>query len=362
MQLDTATKTKYETEAPELLSAVDTGEAEWIMRRDPNTDYCVKFEGGLCGIHKQFGTAFLGDACHFYPRVTRSLGEITLMTAALSCPEIARLSLFEGNLNQFETLPVDRVPYSLKDYLPAGLEPARAFETHKKLLELTLDESASPERILLRLYNISHALARIDIKSWPDAVPFYWKQAEARLPEPFIKYEDPFNLLHALFGLMQAAKKTARPGLEQTLREMEQALQVTLNRENLSILTTANSLNAWQSMQQCWQLDWAPVMKPLLHRWIAMQLSIGLFPFAGFGGNMAERALIIALRFATLKLALMSACSLQGKIPSEEDILRIVQSLARFMDHLADPTLSLAIYKEAGWTDESRLRALLEGE
>lgn len=362
MQLDTATKAKYEIEAPELLSAVDTGEAEWIMRRDPNTDYCVKFEGGLCGIHKQYGTPFLGDACHFYPRVTRRLGDITLMTAALSCPEVARLSLFEDTIEPFDALVVDRVPFSLKDYLPDGLPAEHALVIHQQILRLALDQTLSPERILLRLYNISHSLARISLESWPTAIGFYWNQADTRLPEPFIKYEDPFNLLHALFGLMAAAKKTTRPGLEQCLREMEQALDVQLNRETLSIMTTANSLNAQQLMAGRWNREWAPALKPLLHRWIAMQLSIGLFPFAGFGGNMAERALIIAVRFATLKLALMSACSLQNQLPPEADILRIVQSLARFLDHLADPTLSLAIYKEAGWTDEARLRALLGDE
>src|SRR5690349_1055310 len=76
MQVDDVTLARYRKDAPELLGAVEASqEAPWIMRKDPATNFCVKLEGGLCGIHKQYGDAFLSDACHFYPRVTRALGE-----------------------------------------------------------------------------------------------------------------------------------------------------------------------------------------------------------------------------------------------------------------------------------------------
>src|SRR5579871_6894344 len=73
MQLDNATYERYRARSPELLEAVSGEEGQRIMRRDPKTDFCVKFDGGLCGIQKQHGENFLGDACYFYPRVTRRL-------------------------------------------------------------------------------------------------------------------------------------------------------------------------------------------------------------------------------------------------------------------------------------------------
>src|SRR5687768_14752127 len=95
MQVDDAMVERYRQQAPELLDAVTTGhDGGHIMRRDEKTDYCVKFDNGLCSIHRDYGSDFLGDACHFYPRVTRRLGDKAVMTAALSCPEVARLSLF----------------------------------------------------------------------------------------------------------------------------------------------------------------------------------------------------------------------------------------------------------------------------
>ena len=74
MQLTAETVAKYKAEAPELMDAVSTGEAEFIMKRDPVTDTCVKFEGGWCGIHRDYGEAFLGDACQFSPAFRVRLG------------------------------------------------------------------------------------------------------------------------------------------------------------------------------------------------------------------------------------------------------------------------------------------------
>src|SRR6185369_3566751 len=72
MQLGDKTRVMYEEKAPELLSAVAGEPGQYVMRRDPKTDYCVKFTGGLCGIQQQYGEAFLGEACYFYPRMTRA--------------------------------------------------------------------------------------------------------------------------------------------------------------------------------------------------------------------------------------------------------------------------------------------------
>jgi hypothetical protein len=48
-----------------------------------------------------------------------------------------------------------------------------------------------------------------------------------------------------------------------------------------------------------------------------------------------------------------------GKIIDDAQVVRIVQSLSRVLDHLADPELSLKIYEEPGWLREPRLRALM---
>lgn len=360
MQLDEATLERYKQEAPELLGAVEpSSESPWIMRKDPASGKCIKFEGGLCGIHKQYGDRFLGDACHFYPRVTRALGDTIVMTATLSCPEIARLALQEENPCSLETASLDRVPQQMKNYLPAGLSAAEALAIHQTFLDACNKEGALAEDIFLHIAAASRSLDLVAQKDWPRAVPFYLKNTAALLP-PQIDPTDPFNLLHALAGLIIASHKPPSERLTQTLADMEKALAVTLDWQNVTIHTTGDSLPAWLRMKALWEQAGEARFAPVLRSWLQMQLSLALYPFAGLGSNLGERTTLIGVRLATVKLALMSAGIVHGPDFSADHVIRILQSLSRFLDHLGDAAFSLSIYKETGWVQEGRLHGLLK--
>lgn len=359
MQLSEQTVARYKADAPELLDAVTSGEAQHIMKRDPNTDYCVKFDAGWCGIHAKYGTDFLGDACHFFPRVTRGVGDEAVMTASLSCPEVVRLAVMQPGGFDWQESKADRLPHSLKNYAPTQLDAEKTKAVHQAFVAAALDDSVTPEQTLMRIRSVSASLEAVDVASWAMAVPFYLKNADSRIPAPEVQIADPFNLLNALQGLIGASRKTSRPRLEWTLRDMEQALKVNLDWERLTILTGNESLSAWHEMSERWQREWATHFAPLLRRWLATQLSVSFFPFAGFGNSLADRATILGVRFATVKLALMSACQMKDGCIDEDATVRVMQSLARFMDHLADPELSMNIYTETGWVRESRLAALI---
>ncbi len=359
MQLTQETVDKYKKDAPELLDAVTSGEAEHIMRRDEETDYCIKFDKGWCGIHAKYGTEFLGDACHFFPRVTRQLGDKTSMTASLSCPEVARLTLLaENGFAPIET-ETDRVPFSLKDYVTDDMPAEKAWELHQFFLHAVGDESITPERAVGRLRSLSESLSRLPKSSWPEAAAFYWKSADGIAVPSEPNPVDPFNLLNALQGLIGAARPSKRDRLMETIGDMEKALKVKLNWETLGIQLADDSAQASADMWAAWDASYAKHFAPFLHRWLQAQLSVGMFPFAGLAETMQEKVTLLGVRLATLKLALASACAVKGEAIDDAQAIRIVQSLARFLDHLADPTLSLQIYTETGWVKEARLRGLL---
>lgn len=357
MQVDAGMVEKYRREAPELLEAVTSGEAEFIMRRDLETDYCVKFEAGWCGVHKTRGTDFLGDACHFFPRITRQLGDVALQTASLSCPEVARLTLLQTDAFTPQEVSVERLPYSLKNYLPEGMDTAEALAIHQAFIDKAGDATDSAEMILCALHSVAQSLEVLPQSQWAEAVPMYLTLAKGRIPQPEAHPADPFNLFFALLGLVGAAPPSKRPRLEAVISAIQQALAIQPPSEaGGSVALGAENLAAWQQMQIRWQAE-AAAWQPSLKRWIQAQLSVALFPFAGFGHSLSERITIIAVRFATLKLALMAEMTQNGL--TEDAFIRIAQSIARFMDHLADPTLSMQIYTETGWTKPVRLLALL---
>ena len=358
MQLDVGTKEKYE-KIPELQDAFDTGEAEWIMKRDPKTDYCTKFDNGLCSIHAKYGDEMLGDACNFFPRITRKIGDEMVMTASLSCPEVARLALFSDNNAEWQDSTIERTPASMIDYTSDELSDADKIAVHHAFTAACVSDDTPSERMVSRVLSVIISLEMLGTDSWAAAVPFYLNNADSRLQPAEQNPNDPFNLLYALIGLIDASRPTSRPRLEHTIADMEKALNVSFTRDPLMIQTSEHSYPAWLEMDQRWRSEWSGELDIILKRWLSAELSTSFFPFAGLGNTMAERGILMAVRFATVRLALQAACVAHDGIPPEDEIIRVVQSLARFLGHLADPTLSLKIYEETGWTKETRLRALV---
>jgi lysine-N-methylase len=360
MQLDTATQERYRAHAPALLDSVAGAGESAIMKRDPKTDYCVKFEGGLCGIQRDHGELFLGDACYFYPRSARALGDVRTMTATLSCPEIARLALLQGDDAFADTeIPIDRMPLSLTDYLPGTLNSAQAMAIHRAFLAAALDDRAAPERNAMHLFTAATSLSRITATAWQGAVPFYLQHADASLLPPEPRDTDPVYLLQALCGLVAAAKYVHHVRLMHTIRDMEQALHVTIRWDTLAIAALPDSAHASASLHQRWEREWKARYAPMLRRYLAMQVSLAAFPFAGFGHTLPQRAAVIGIRFATVRLALMSVLQATSGAPAESDVIRAVQSISRFLDHLAEADFSIKIYEETGWLQQTRLRGLL---
>src|SRR5690606_30607662 len=130
-----------------------------------------------------------------------------LMTATPSCPEIMRLLLREDSALAFEPVSVDRLPVTVKDYLPAEMTSEQALDIHHAFLAAVDDMSVSPEHIYLRIAHASRALERIDKNLWHKAAPGYLRLADGSLPAAETRIEDPFNLLHALCGLVVASHK-----------------------------------------------------------------------------------------------------------------------------------------------------------
>jgi len=359
MQLSAKTVEKYKAEAPELLDAVSTGEAEFIMKRDPVTDYCVKFDAGWCGVHAKYGAAFLGDACHFFPRATRAVGDTKVMTLAPSCPEATRLMLYGDAPFTLVAREDIRVPDSLKQYQPEALASDAVIALHQWFLDAVAAPGEPASKQLLRLRMACEGLSAQPVNSWPEAAAFYLKMADSRIPAAEVNPADALHVLNALQGLVGAAKATSRPRLMQVMEMMANAMAVTLEWETLQVIASEATATRLQDMARAWHGGYAKAYDSVLKRYLQSQLSLALFPFSGLGDTLDERVLIIAVRFATVQLALCSASVIAEDVLPHEDVVRIIQSLSRFMDHLADATFSLKIYHEVGWNRAARLRGLL---
>ncbi len=360
MQVDSVTLEKYKNSASELLDAVEQdNDGTFIMRKDHETSYCVKFVDGKCGIQLKYGEDFLGDACYSYPRITRSAHDTNIITATMSCPEIARLALYGGNPFVIEDVSPSRVPQEIKNIPDTELSLEDTLAIHKLFIAATEDESAGAEQVFARISSVSRSLVRIEKKGWRGAAGMYFRLADGSLPAPEKNINDPFNLLHSLCGLVVASKKSVPPRLQQTISEMEIALHAKLDWQNVLINTSDESIAAYNNLQKLWVGEMQVAYTPLLKRWLAGQISAAFYPFAGLGATLTEKITIIGVRLALVKLALISTYSVNNGKPHQDDVVRVVQSLSRLMEHLADPKFSLEIYTETGWIKENRMLGLI---
>lgn len=360
MQVDSKTLELYKKSAPELLEAVESdGDVGFVMRKEPQSGCCVKLENGKCSIQAKYGEEFLGDACFLYPRITRSVGDSCIVTATMSCPEIARAVLYREDRILFENFSAPRIPQEVRNIFSDGLTLDDVINVHSSFLAATKDESASAVKVFARIASVSRSLQRVEQKDWARAVQLYFRLADSSVPAPEKNINDPFNLLHSLCGLVAASKKPVPPRLKQTISEIEQALCVSLDWKNVLIKTSDESLEAYNKIRKLWDSGAEEKYSSLFKKWLAAQFSASLYPFAGLGQTLSERITIIGVRFAILRLAFMSLYSINGGDPHQDDVVRVTQSLSRFLDHLADPEFSLRIYAETGWGRENRMIGLL---
>src|SRR4051812_31360961 len=71
VKVGTKHRALYAKEAPELLDALDIIHC---MKHDAH-GRCIKLEDGLCNIQNKYGTDFLSDSCHFYPRIMHKIDD-----------------------------------------------------------------------------------------------------------------------------------------------------------------------------------------------------------------------------------------------------------------------------------------------
>lgn len=351
MQVDPPSAARMCSTSPSLADALLTEGATTLMRRDTATDHCVKFSQGLCRIHQEYGAEMLGDACYFYPRIHRAFGESTVVSMAISCPEAARLMLADEQALESVPYMTARMPHHAPNYLPPGISSAAALAIHEQFLAIARDPDIRVEHALMRISAIARGLMHQQPSAWVEALSLYVSLADSRIAAAQPHAADVFNLMHALQGIMRATHRPQQ-ALETRLMRMADQLGMTFLESGAVSLRDDALSRGLALMAKTKAME--EQLQPLLKRYLAAELSQAHFPFAGFGKTLEDRVTVIGVRFATVKYMLAASGELDASGASS-----IIASLARCLDHLEDPALSMSIYREVGWHLEGRLRALI---
>lgn len=342
MQVEDKTFEKYKSAGLENTVTYDGQNGEIrAMRRNSETDSCIKLENGICSIHAAFGPDMLSDACYFFPRILRRYNDNAFISASLSCPEITRLALTEPGTAVVEVTE-PRQPQGLKD-IDTGLNFEGALKTSQEFLNIChYDEP--PEKIMLRIYAASLSLTRIAKPDWPNAAGFVLKTSVDRLAKADLQEKDQQHVLLTFAGIFHATKKKLQPRLAEIITQAENYLGVKIDWQSLSLApalkTTAHKNN----------------LDAILRKYLAAQLNFINYPFGGIGAALPEKARILAFKFALTKLFLQSLGHFD-----EANVIQAIQAPAKIIDHLAEPTLLLTLMDEFNWNNDARIAGLISG-
>lgn len=351
MPSDAHQRAMYAQKAPQLLESLD---AEGNFKQQSPGGFCVEFRGGKCGIHAAQGTAMLGDSCHFYPRVVRRLGDELRVAAQLSCPETLRLLLTLETPFTLVATPMERLPLRLRDVTPDALRGEEASPIVDFFIGAAGDAASDLATILRRL--VAYAQFAPPLNDWND-----WLTLGTSLPPPRVQPTNPQMILYALCLQIATAPRIARPGLDAVVAQMQTALNCRMDWETRVIHPAQDASERCAALHSAWRSRGARTAEPWLRRWLQAQLALAAFPFGGaFAAERTEAMRLLAVRFATLRLALICHASAEGDAPPIAQAMTIIQSLARFIDHVADAELLRLIHRDAGWSDLAGLSGLLE--
>lgn len=355
---DQLTLGKWKNEAPELLDFIEEKPGlGCALKFDKTTGLCPKLENGWCGIHKKYGETFLTDTCHLYPRITRGLGDATLVSASISCPEIARLIFMSEQPFALRLAEAARIPSGLKQYLPEGLNQDEALALHQHFMHAAVEASA--EQALMRMAAFAHRYNNLPLAKWPQALSAGWKLIDRRIPTPQPDRRDPFFLLIVLATLIKSTGIAPSGRLQEVIAMMERSLACELLWEQATVNTQADSFSRAAELQRQWHENYAQAMQPILSRILQSLLAACHYPYAGIGEAPVQKMAWIASHYATIRLGLMVTCDAEQGMPPPDKIIQIAQTITRVLEHLGDLNFALPMYEEAGWLKLDRVVGLL---
>lgn len=355
INVDKHTAKKY-SRKHDLRNAMTDSPNGRVVCRDGNGT-CVKFEDGLCGIQKKYGEEYLSDTCSFYPRSGRFFGRHLYLSATLSCPETAKNALFGDAPFAVSAGEIHREPPWKTDLLADEMDNATVHTITEAILARVQDSTHSAEKHMAALIGLADSLDELPLAAWQPAVQRHMESPVPLLVAAKSHPDDLALLLQAFLKILVSDEIQYRSRVYLTIRDAERALGITFNWETGDI-TSHDDGAAWRETTRIWQ-EQGGTMQETLRRWLGAQVCLWVYPFSGISTSAKRKTIAFALHFALVRLGLMAACRAQGgNLPQDEQI-RVIQSIARTMDHLVEEEGFFELFPRKEWHDSARLRGLV---
>lgn len=299
---------------------------------------CIHLEArGLCSIQAQQGADYLPETCRDYPRLRLTSDTREVFSAALSCPEIARLALFEQGRRplfdrRFSTPEVDprgdpggdpvtihldrlvasvmdekRFPLNVKIYfLGATLSRLSLLAARDELSEMTLKKAR--ETFKQDLFDVNLAIKTNKLRPDPSIAGSFWGAVHKLGKDRHLYGQDPNTDPLAAIG---ALLENGTSNKDSVYTEI---YQIVLNRRQTARTTYGASLD------------------DVFEKYLRVAFMNNGFPWKPASANYIAAFINSVLPFALMQLTWWMTAG-ATKPPGREDIMRIVYQTERSLGH-----------------------------
>jgi len=302
---------------------------------------CPMMSGeGLCRIQLKYGEPYLCDVCAVYPRHANEVGGVREQSLSASCPEAARLILFQPDGLEFDEVLLDAGARALvtgridpESRLAAGTPEAAFWALRILTIQILQNRSyALDDRLLMLGLFYEKAQELVDggqgdqLADWAQG---FGGMIESEAVRPLLRSFQPKTdvKLTLLNILLQA-----RDGMG--IRSARYADALARCRSGLGLREGAALEEVVPAYEHACREYYEPFISEhgyLLENWLVNHVFKTLFPL--HTPSLYEDFCLLALHYAWVKLLLVGM-SAQGQGLSNEDVLLAVQSYSKEVEHV----------------------------
>jgi lysine-N-methylase len=297
---------------------IKTSNEDWaVISLDEQGGCPFLNEKKLCQIHAKAGEQALSNTCKTYPKVSNLIGGNKYETLGISCPEVARIILFDPNAFQFEALDSGHKA-------PAKPSPVWLEKSYEYSLELLIGAQLDWEQALLAiglLLKTTESARQYQVPITELDTRYEQLQRFAKsglLTEQFNKIsynsEPQRNLFTAIHNeLCQTHSRNLRP----RFTELNQSVLLACNEENEFSISVLNL--SWNEKVLPALSDYSD----LFDRYILYYLFHNHFPYLSTPDPIKAFRLLILDCF--MIRCYLSAMALKNNTLSERDMILCFQ-------------------------------------
>ncbi|NLW25349.1 MAG: lysine-N-methylase [Clostridia bacterium] len=308
------------------------------IRMDENRSCPFLTEDKLCGLQLQLGEDYLSYICKFYPRTFYKINNLLEVSLTVSCPEAARLVLFNEEKIIFKEILVEK-----ESYLAQGEVMAKKFRFSPEfnkffnsirffLIEILQNRNYRIwERLIILGSFFEHLQTYADQKLYPEAPKLidYFRQVMAaeKIKESLADLQPQTTMQMILLKLLADVRffqGISNPRYFQYYTEFLKGI----NYESVE-----KEPEIGERYQESYQRYYQPYMENkeyILENYLVNYVFRKLLPLGS--GTLFDEYIILVIHYALIKMHLIGLGAFYGNL-NDELVLSLIQSFAKSVEH-----------------------------